>query len=43
MGCFLKPEGGKLVQDSSFVRDATGQDNIEGRDAVSGHDEKFIT
>jgi hypothetical protein len=42
MGCFLEPEGGKLVKNSSFFRDATGQDNIEGGDAVGGHDEKFI-
>src|SRR4030042_2008955 len=39
MDCFLEPEGGKLVEDSSFIRDAAGQDNIEGRDAVGGHDE----
>jgi hypothetical protein len=42
MSCFLKPEGRKLVKHSSLVRDATGQDDIEGRDAVGGHDEKFI-
>jgi len=42
MGCFLEPEGRKLVKNSPFVRDAAGQDNIEGRDAVGGHDEKFI-
>jgi hypothetical protein len=43
MGCFIEPEGGKFVEDSSFVRDAAWQDNIEGRDAVGGHDEESIT
>jgi hypothetical protein len=42
MGCFLEPEGRKLVKNLSFVRDAAGQDNIEGRDAVGGHDEQSI-
>jgi hypothetical protein len=39
MGRFLEPEGRKLVENLSFVRDAAGQDNIKGRDAVGGHDE----
>jgi hypothetical protein len=42
MGCFLEPESRKLVKNPSFVRDATGQDNIEGGDAVGRHNEKFI-
>jgi hypothetical protein len=42
MGCFREPEGGKLVENLSFVRDAAGQDHIEGRDTVRGHDEQFI-
>jgi len=43
MGCFFEPEGGKLVKNLSFIRDAAGQDDIEGRDAVAGHDEQSIT
>jgi hypothetical protein len=43
MSGFLEPEGRELVKNSSFVRDAAGQDNVKGRDAVGGHDEKFIT
>jgi hypothetical protein len=39
MGCLLEPEGRKLVEDPSLVRDAAGQNNIESRDAVGGHDE----
>jgi hypothetical protein len=43
MGCLLKPEGRKLVKNLSLVRDARGQNNIEGRYAVGGHDKQFIT
>jgi hypothetical protein len=39
MGCLLEPEGRKLIEDPSLVRDAAGQNNIERRDAVGGHDE----
>jgi hypothetical protein len=39
MGRFLEPEGRKLAENLSFVRDAAGQHNIESRDSVSGYDE----
>jgi len=42
MGCLLEPEGRELVENLSLLRDAAGQDDIEGRDAVGGHDEQFI-
>jgi hypothetical protein len=43
MGCLCKPKSRKLVEHSSFVRNTTGQDNIEGRDTVGGNYEELIT
>jgi hypothetical protein len=38
----LKPECGELVQDDSLIGNATGQDDIEGRDAVSNYDKQLV-
>jgi hypothetical protein len=43
IGSFFEPEGGKLVKDIPFARNATGQNNIKGRDAIGRYYKKFIS
>ena len=38
----IEPEQGNLAEDASFVRDAGGQDVVEGGDAVGGDEKQLL-